>query len=242
MSEKSLQTPSVLSAAYWRQAARNLGNPRMLALAAVVVALRAVCKMIEIPLGPSLNLNVAAVFNAVGAMVYGPVVGVAGALVSDPLGYLLSPDGPYFLPYALSDMSSSFIFGLFFWQRTPTVSRTLWAKFTVNMVSNVVITSLVTKWYYAFLHMDKAYSLITLVRVGKNLTLFPLEAVLIAVVMGAVSPALFRMRLLPQKPHMKLTARHYVLIGVLTAVAIGLVVFYVLFLKDWLSAHNIKFL
>ena len=148
MSENSpLQTPRMFSAAYWRLAARQLTNPKMLALAAVVVALRAICKMLEIPLGPHLNVNVASVFNAVGAMVYGPVVGIAGAVVSDPLGYLLHPDGPYFLPYMLCDISSSFIFGLFFWHRTPSVARTLWAKFTVNMVSNILLTSLITKFY-----------------------------------------------------------------------------------------------
>jgi ECF transporter S component (folate family) len=214
-------------------------------LAAVVVALRAICKMLEIPLGPHLNVNVASVFNAVGAMVYGPVVGIAGAVVSDPLGYLLHPDGPYFLPYMLCDISSSFIFGLFFWHRKLSVARTLWAKFTVNMVSNILLTSLITKWYYfIFYGVEKAeaYALINLVRIGKNLVLFPIEAVLIAAVLGAVSPALYRMRLLPEKPQLKLSVKHYVLIGVLTAVAIGLVVFYTVFFKEWLSAHNMKWL
>ena len=110
-----LTAPSIFSAAYWKEAAANLKSIRMLALAAMIVALRAICKMLEIPLAPGLNINVAALFNSVGAMVYGPVVGVVGAMVSDPLGYLLHPDGPYFLPFMLSDMSSSFIFGLFFW-------------------------------------------------------------------------------------------------------------------------------
>ncbi len=244
MSESPLQTPSILSPAYWRQAAANLKNPRMLALAAMVVALRAVCKMAEIPLAPNLNMNVAFLFNSVGTMVYGPIMGVLGALVSDPLGYLLHPDGPYFFPFVLSDVSSSFLFGLFFWRRTPSVGRTLWAKFTVNMVSNVIITSLITKWYYyIFYGVEKAeaYALINLVRVGKNLVMFPIEAVLIAVVMGALSPALYRMRLLPTKPELKLTTRHYVLLAVLTLLAIGLVVFYVLFLRDWIKGHNVKF-
>ena len=66
-------------------------------------------------------------------ILYGPVVGVAGAIVSDPLGYLLHPDGPYFLPFMLVDMSSSFIYGLFFWKRNLSVGRTFCAKFTVNI-------------------------------------------------------------------------------------------------------------
>ncbi|MBQ4333559.1 MAG: folate family ECF transporter S component [Clostridia bacterium] len=238
-----LTAPSIFSAAYWKEAAANLKSIRMLALAAMIVALRAICKMLEIPLAPGLNINVAALFNSVGAMVYGPVVGVVGAMVSDPLGYLLHPDGPYFLPFMLSDMSSSFIFGLFFWRRRLTVGRAMTAKFAVNMVSNVVLTSLIMKWYYlVFYGVEKAqaYNLINLTRIVKNLVMFPVEAILIAVVLGALSPALYRLRLLPEKPILKLKPAHYVLVGVLTALSVGLVLFYVFFLKGFVADHNIK--
>lgn len=234
---------SVLSAAYWRDAAANLKDTRMLALAAMIVALRAVCKMLEIPLAPGLNINVAALFNSVGAMVYGPVVGVVGAIVSDPLGYLLHPDGPYFLPFMLTDMSSSLIFGLFFWRRRLTVSRSMTAKFTVNMISNVVLTSLIMKWYYfLFYGVEKAqaYNLINLTRIVKNLVMFPIEALFIAAVIGALTPALHRLRLLPKQEEMKLEFRHYLLLTLLTVLAVGLVVFYVYFLKDFIKEHNFK--
>ncbi len=238
-----LVNPSVFSAAYWKEAAGNLKSTRMLALAAMIVALRAVCKMLEIPLAPGLNINVAGLFNSVGAMVYGPVVGVVGAIVSDPLGYLLHPDGPYFLPFMLVDMSSSFIFGLLFWKRRLTVTRAMSAKFAVNMVSNVVLTSVIMKWYYlVFFGVEKAeaYNLINLTRIVKNLVMFPIEAILIAVVLGALSPALYRLRMLPEKPNLKLKWWHYLLVAALTLLAVGLVLFYVYFLKDYVKAHNFK--
>ena len=238
--QKNLSAPSVFSAAYWKEAVGNLKNTRMLALAAMIVALRAICKMLEIPLAPGLNINVAGLFNSVGAMVYGPVVGLVGAIVSDPLGYLLHPDGPYFLPFMLVDMSSSFIFGLFFWKRPLTVGRAMGAKFTVNMVSNIVMTSFIMKWYVAVFNLGFAYNLINLTRIAKNLVMFPIEAIFISVVLGALSPALYRLRLIAEKPHLKLTAKHYLLVAVLTALSVGLVLFYLYFLKDFVAAHNIK--
>ena len=238
--QKKLSAPSVFSAAYWKEAVGNLKNTRMLALAAMIVALRAICKMLEIPLAPGLNINVAGLFNSVGAMVYGPVVGLVGAIVSDPLGYLLHPDGPYFLPFMLVDMSSSFIFGLFFWKRPLTVGRAMGAKFTVNMVSNIVMTSFIMKWYVAVFHLGFAYNLINLTRIAKNLVMFPIEAIFISVVLGALSPALYRLRLLSEQPNLKLKAKHYILVAVLTLVSIGLVLFYLYFLKDFVAAHNIK--
>lgn len=241
--QKSLSNPSVFSAAYWREAAANLKNPRMLVMAAMIVALRAICKMMEIPLAPGLNINVAGIFNSVGSMVYGPVVGLVGSIVSDPLGYLLHPDGPYFLPFMLVDMSSAFLYGLFFWKRPLTVGRTMGAKFTVNMVSNVVLTSFIMKWYYyIFFGVEKAqaYNLINLTRIGKNLVMFPIEAIVITIVLGALAPALYRLRMLANKPDLTLKWWHYVLVAVLTLLSVGLIVFYVYFLKDFISAHNIK--
>ncbi len=243
-SASPLARSSCLSGAYWRAAAAQLKDTRMLALAAMGVALRAICKMVEIPLAAGLNINLAALFNSVGAMVYGPLVGVVGAMVSDPLGYLLHPDGPYFLPFMLVDMSSSFLFGLFFWRRRLTVSRAMGAKFSVNLVSNILLTSLIMKWnYYVFYGVERAeaYNLINLTRIVKNLVLFPLEAILIVVLLGALSPALYSMRLLPEKPDLTLKPRHYILVAVLTALAVLLVLLYIFFLKDYVKAHNIKF-
>ena len=241
--QKRLSNPSVFSAAYWREAAANLKNPRMLVMAAMIIALRAICKMMEIPLAPGLNINVAGIFNSVGSMVYGPVVGLVGSIVSDPLGYLLHPDGPYFLPFMLVDMSSAFLYGLFFWKRPLTVGRTMGAKFTVNMVSNVVLTSFIMKWYYyIFFGVEKAeaYNLINLTRIGKNLVMFPIEAIVITIVLGALAPALYRLRMLADKPDLKLKWWHYVLVAALTLLSVGLVIFYVTFLKDFISAPNLK--
>ncbi len=243
MCENKLTRPSVLSAAYWREAAANLKNPRMLALAAMVIALRAVCKMIEIPLGPSLNLNIGMIFNSIGAMVYGPVVGMVGAMLSDPLGYLLHPTGPYFLPYMLLDVSSSLIYALFFWKRTLSIPRVLTAKFTINLVSNIILGSLIQKWYlYAISGADAAasYNLITLARVVKNLVLFPLEAILLVVILGAVSPALAGFKLIPARHDLRPQVKHYLLVAGLTFLSVALVVFYIVFLKDFISANNIK--
>ncbi len=241
--QKNLSAPSIFSAAYWKEAAANLKNPRMLALAAMVIALRVICKMIEIPIAPTLNINPAAIFNSIGSMVYGPVVGLVGGMISDPLGYLVNPKDAYFLPFMLVDMTSSFIFGLFFWKRPLTVGRTMAAKFTVNMVCNVVLTSIFVKWsllVYSGAAAAAAYNLITLVRIGKNLILFPLEAILIVVVLQALSPALHRLRLLTDKPNLTLRWWHYLLVGGLTLLSVGLVLFYVYFLKDFIAAHNIK--
>ena len=95
---------------YWRDAMMEMKDTKMLVFAALIVALRVALKtIIRIPLGPSLDITPAFLANALGAMVYGPVVGALGAVVSDVLGVLLRGD-TYFLPYVLTEISGTMIF------------------------------------------------------------------------------------------------------------------------------------
>ena len=76
--------------AYWRDAAMELKDTKMLVVAALMIALRVALKGLYIPLAPNLNINIAAPFiNALGAMIFGPVVAGLAACVSDTLGCIL---------------------------------------------------------------------------------------------------------------------------------------------------------
>ena len=88
----------------------------------------------------------------------------------------------------------------------------------------------------------EAYALINGVRIVKSLVLFPVEALLIALLFKALLPVLKRERLLPPDTALTLSRRHYVLIAVLLLLSVGLVLFYIYFFKDFLAAHNFKWL
>ena len=62
------------SKAYWHDAAAELTDTHTLVFAALMIALRLVMKQISIPITPVLRINTAYFVNALGAMVFGPVV------------------------------------------------------------------------------------------------------------------------------------------------------------------------
>lgn len=234
----------ICSKEYWRLAAKNFSDVRMLVFASLIIALRVAVKMLKIPLAAGLSLSFDCYVNSVGSMIYGPLVGLAVGAVSDTLGCLLFPSGAYFFPFIFVEMSSSFIFALFLWKRDLSVWRVLASKFTVNLICNIILTSIFYKWMlYAIAGAGdpEAYALINLTRIGKNLVLFPLEAVLITLILGALTPAFRSLRLLPPtQEKLKIEKKHVLLIALLTVISVGLVLFYVFFLKDFLSAHNFK--
>ena len=79
------------SAAYWRDAASELKDTKMLVVTALMVALRIVLKPLAIPLGPQLSIQTAMLATALGAMIYGPVVAIPAAIVSDTIGFIIYP-------------------------------------------------------------------------------------------------------------------------------------------------------
>ena len=243
--ETPLKPVSILTADYWRQAARSFADTRMLVVAGLIIALRVAVKLLRVPLAAGLYLTFDCYVNALGSLVYGPLMGLAAGAVSDTLGCIIAPSGPYFLPFILVEMSSSFIFALFFWRQPLRIPRILLAKFTVNLICNICLTSLFMKWdYYVFYGAEEAqgYAIINLVRIVKGLVLFPAESLLIALIFRAIMPALRSLRLVKNNGDLNPQRRHYWLIALLTLASIGLVLLYIFFLKDFVSAHNIKWL
>ncbi len=234
--------------AYWHDAARQLRDVRMLVFAALIIALRVAVKYFKLPLASGLSLSFDCYVNSLGSLVYGPVVALLVGAVSDTVGCILIPSGAYFFPFIFVEMSSSFLFALFFWRQKITVRRTLLAKFTVNFVCNIIMTSLFVKWnYYLYYGVEKAeaYNAINLVRIGKNLVLFPLEAFLIVLVLGTASKPLIRAGLVPTSSFSLDTAKKKAVIAEVSGVAllsVGLVLFYIFFLRDFIAQHNIKLL
>lgn len=238
-------TRETLTCAYWREAAGLFRETRTLIFAALIIALRIAVKFFKIPLAEGLSLSFDCYVNSVGALIYGPLVALAVGAVSDTLGCIIAPSGPYFFPFIFVEMSSGFIFALFFWHKKLSLSRTIWAKFTVNFFCNIILTSLTMKWYYLWLYgPEKIYNLINLVRIVKSLVLFPLEAGLIALLFQALMPALVSLKLIASSQaftdfrHSKVVLQ--IVLSLLLSVAI--VLFYVFFLRDFLSANNIKLL
>lgn len=240
-----MQTESILKKNYWSEAAKQFGDLKMILVAAIFISLRVAIKPLQIPFAADLKITFDCYVNSLGSMIYGPLVALAVGAVSDTLGCLLFPSGAYFFPFIFVEMASGFIFALFFWRRKISPGRCILAKFTVNFICNIIMTSAVMKWdYYIFYGLEKAqaYNLINLTRIAKNLIMFPIEAVIIFAVLSAVSPALAKIGVIRKSDtaDKKITVKHIIIAIILLLVSIALILFFVFFLKDFIKLHNIK--
>lgn len=183
----------IASAAYWREAAKPFRNIRTLCLAAVFIALRVAVKLLTVPVGADLHIAVDFLVNALGSSIYGPLMGLACGAVTDTISAVCFPVGPYFFPYIFVEMTGSFLFGLFLWNRDITANRLILSKFSVTVICNMVMNSLVLLWMYAWLGNSKSAMAIFIPRIVKNIALFPVECFLLIAFFAAVSPGLKRL-------------------------------------------------
>ena len=86
---KSELNCSIFSRQYWREARNEFSNPKTLVFAALIIALRVIVKMAKIPLVAGLSLTFDCYINALGSIVYGPIVAICVGAISDTLGCML---------------------------------------------------------------------------------------------------------------------------------------------------------
>ena len=192
------KTPFSLS--YWRDAAAELKDTRMLVVTALLVALRIALKPAAIPLGPQLNIQTATLATALGAMIFGPVVAIPAAIISDTIGFMIWPTGDYFLPFVLTEIAGTMFYALFLYRAKVTPTRVMLARFCICFFVNVVLQQIIYAWYYTYIGnpdgaKESIMGILTVTRIFKNLAMFPIETVVITLFLKVLIPVARRARL-----------------------------------------------
>ena len=217
------------SKAYWVQAAKEFKRLDVLIFAALMIALRVALKSIGIPIAANLRINVAFFINAFGAMVFGPVVAIAAAAVSDTLGCLLFPSGPYFFPFIFIEIAGSLIFALFLYRTEVTAMRVTLSRFCIDFFVNIVLNTPIM-WLYYQMVMGKTYKIFDALRIVKNLVMFPLEAVLLVLFLRVVIPPAQKLGFVYSGvDKLRFTRKNVIFLVVMTAVGVAAVALYVIF-------------
>ena len=190
-STKLYKTP--FSPSYWRDAAAELKDTKMLVFAALMIAIRVALKLVAIPLAPNLKINTAFLANALGAMVFGPVVATVSAIVSDFLGVLITGD-VYFLPMVLLEIGGSLIFALFLYRARVTPTRVILSRFFICLLINTFLQTPLMMLYYKMMMGGSSYVL-TVPKIIKNLFMFPIESVVLTIFLAFMRPITYRLKL-----------------------------------------------
>ena len=174
--------PSVFSAAYWRAAADELKNIRVLAFTGLVCAMAIVLESMPIYLlGQTLKIYFSFLVVGLGCACYGPVVGMLAGGVIDTVGFLLAGYGePYFPGYLLTAVLSGLIYGVLLYRRPVSIPRLIVLRLLINFGNNVALGSVWKAMLYG-----KGYLYYFTTGLVKNAVLLPLEVFLMWMVLRA---------------------------------------------------------
>ena len=192
--------PHPFSKAYWRDAAAELKDIKMLVITALMIALRIALKPFAIYIGPQMAIQTATLATALGAMIFGPVMAIPAAIISDTIGFMIFPTGDYFLPFMLTEIASTMFYALCLYRAKPTATRVIIARFLICFVVNVVLQQLVFAWQYTYMGnpekaKDSIMGIMTVARIFKNLFFFPIESVVITLFLKVLVPVTARAKL-----------------------------------------------
>lgn len=180
------------SKAYWVQAASEFKKTKVLVFAALMIALRVVLKMVSIPIGVDMRINTAFIVNAFGASVFGPVVAIVAAAITDTLGCILFPTGIYFFPFILIEIAGSLFYALCFYRAEISFKRIILATCLINFGVNIIINTPLMMLYYDLI-MGKYYAPFDMIRIIKNLVEITPECIILMLVFRAVIPSVRRL-------------------------------------------------
>ena len=213
---------------YWQLAFAEFKDTKMIVLAALILALRIAVKPLSIPIAGDLKEGIGFIVNAFGSMIYGPVLALLSGALSDTLGYLLFPSGVYFPAYMITDMAGSFVFALFLYRAEITVTRLLLCRFSICLFVNVALAYPIHVWYYSAV-MGRPYA-IALIRVVKNIALFPIETVILAIVFRALIPPFRKLGYVYSgTDHLNFTRKHMILLICLFLAGLGTIAGYLVY-------------
>lgn len=159
----------------------NKTKTKTLTLAALFVAIAVVLSFFKVPLTPLIELRFGALPIAAAGALLGPVVGPVVGAVSDILGYMVRPTGPFFPGFTLSAALSGLIYGLML-HRETTLKRVVAAQIIKTVIVNFLLNSLWLSMLYG-----NAFTAVIAARTVKELVMFPINTMLLVLVLRAVT-------------------------------------------------------
>ncbi len=176
----------------FHSSAAKLRQTRYLALMAVMIALKVVVGNFYIPLSENLHLSITFLLVGLEAMMIGPAAGMVSGAVTDIVGFLLFPSGPWFPGYTLTAMAGELLYGLFFYGQRVGWGRITAAKIISNYGINVLMGSLWSAMLYS-----KGYYYYFVRSLIKNTIYLPFQIVMFAALFSLLGPVLKEKGLIP---------------------------------------------
>jgi ECF transporter S component (folate family) len=162
-----------------RESYSEIKNVKSMTGSAMLTALNVILDFVRIVVSNLLEISFAFLALAVAGMLYGPVMAGIVGMIADVIAYFVKPNGPFFIGFTINSFLSGFIYGLFLYRKKITLKRVIAACLCETVVINFILTPI-------WLNMMYGTQLFTIVRIIKNIAIFPINVALLCLVCKTV--------------------------------------------------------
>lgn len=185
--EKFWETPAAF-AQRMRTATAELRKTRSLAGEGLLAALGLVLNQFTITVSQLLEIGFSFLAAGLSGFLYGPwLAGLAGVGM-DLLGYMLRPNGGFFIGFTLNEFLLGFLYGCWLYRKPVSLARTFCACLSVVLVINLLLTPI-------WLHIMYGNALVLSgLRLIKNVIKLPLDTALLYFLLKTAQPLQKKLR------------------------------------------------
>ena len=175
--------------------AKEMKNVRVLAAAAMLLAIAVVIGFFTLQVTESLKVGFSFLADELSGSLFGPVVGGISGGLADILKFLIKPTGPYFPGLTVSGVLSGLVYGIVLYRRPVTLPRVILANSVVSVFINIFLNT-----YWLTLLYGRGFAVIFPARVVKELVLLPVNIALFYIVNRLLSRAKILQKIRGERP------------------------------------------
>ncbi len=158
----------------FKESAQELQNIRCLCVTAMLIALNMILKCtLSIKVTNELIISFAYIALATIGALYGPVTGFIAGSITDILGFMIKPTGPFDIRFTLIEAIAGMLYGLFLYRAKA--DKTLLPRIIGAKVSVMTICNLWLNTWFLLTYTSKSFLMLLPVRITKNLIQLPID-------------------------------------------------------------------
>lgn len=122
----------------------------------------------------SIRISFGFIPHSFESILFGPLFGGIGGALSDIIGMVIAPKGPYFPGFTLDAMLAGLIYGYFLYKKPKTILNIALAVLFVTVFVNIGLNT-----YWLTILLGKGYMALLPSRVIKNAAMLPVQITMI---------------------------------------------------------------
>ena len=187
----------IFSKEFYKASLKEYTNVKSIVLMSIFVALMTIIGGI-FSLNPikiaDRTVSLIFIFWPLIGILFGPIAGLSIAVLVDVLMFFIFPTGyPFYVGYTIAEMAIVFISGLFFYKSNVSILKIVIFEFILDIGIHVGVESFfmndIMMW-----HLGDAFNAYVIGGLTKNLILWPIESVILFILISALLPAFKAMK------------------------------------------------